>query len=208
MNGFFQLSPLTVDERAMLRRNWGWFVALGLALVVMGLLGLVFVGALTLVAILFIGWIFLIGGLLEVVHAIARKGWQGFWLDLFSGLLTGIVGLLILFRPGAGASVITILLGVVFLISGVFRLGTGIAFRNPYRGWFIVQGVVAIVLGLMILADWPVSTIWLIGTLVAIDLLINGLRLASFGMAVKRLLPAGTEERLPGAGVASAPPAS
>ena len=194
MNGMLNLAQLVAHERAMLRSNWGWFVGLGVVLTVMGIAGLVFVGAMTLVAIVLIGWLFLVGGVLEVGHAIMRKGWQGFWLDLLSGILTGLVGLFILLRPAASATLITMLLGILFLVSGFFRIGTGIAIRNPYRGWFIVQGIVSLVLALMILAEWPYSAIWVIGTFVSIDLIFEGLRLVSFGMAVKNLAPIGSDE--------------
>ena len=101
MNAMLNLAELVANERAMLRQNWGWFVTLGVILAVMGFAGLVFVGLMTLVAVVFIGWMFLIGGILEVGHATMRKGWQGFWLDLLSGLLTGLAGLFILLRPAA-----------------------------------------------------------------------------------------------------------
>jgi uncharacterized membrane protein HdeD (DUF308 family) len=198
MNAMLNLAHLVAEERAMLRKNWGWFVALGVILAVMGIAGLIFVGALTLLAVVFVGWMFLIGGILEVAHAILRKGWQGFWLDLISGVLTALAGLFIVVHPLQGASVLTIVLGVVFLIGGIFRVGVGIAMRNPYAGWFVLGGIVSAILGIMILAQWPESLVWVIGTLVGIDLLINGLRLISFGLAAKNLAPIGDDaERSP-----------
>jgi uncharacterized membrane protein HdeD (DUF308 family) len=194
MNSLFNLAQLVAEERAMLRRNWGWFVALGVVLTVMGIAGLVFVGALTLVAVIFVGWMFLVGGVLEIAHAIIRKGWQGFWLDLISGVLTTLAGLFILLRPVEGATILTMLLGILFLVGGIFRIGVGVATRNPYSGWFVLQGVVSLILGLMIVAQWPFSALWVIGTLVAIDLLLSGLRLVSFGLEVKKFAPIGSEE--------------
>lgn len=197
MNALLHLAELVAEERAMLRRNWGWFVALGVALTALGIAALIYVGFTTLAAVLVVGWLFLIGGILEIAHAIARQGWQGFWLDLISGILTGVAGLFILLRPVEGATILTMLLGILFLIGGIFRLGVGIAAKNPYRGWFILQGVVSLALALMILTEWPVSAAWVIGTFVAIDLLITGLRMISFGLAVKNLAPIGGDERAP-----------
>lgn len=194
MNALFNLAQLVAEERAMLRRNWGWFVGLGVVLTIMGLAGLVFVGALSVVTVIFVGWMFLIGGALEVGHAILRKGWQGFWLDLLSGALTLVAGLFILLRPIEGLGVLTMLLGILFLIGGIFRIGAGVAMNNPYRGWFILHGVISLVLGGLILADWPRSALWVIGTFVAIDLLVSGLRLVSFGLEVRKFAPLGGEE--------------
>jgi uncharacterized membrane protein HdeD (DUF308 family) len=197
MNALFNLAQLVAEERAMLRRNWGWFVGLGVVLTVMGLVGLVFAGALSVVTVIFVGWLFLIGGALEVGHAVFRKGWRGFWLDLLSGALTLVAGLFILLRPIEGLGILTMLLGMLFLVGGIFRLGAGVAMNNPYRGWFILHGVISLVLGGLILADWPRSALWVIGTFVAIDLLISGLRLVSFGLEVKKFALIGTEERQP-----------
>jgi uncharacterized membrane protein HdeD (DUF308 family) len=197
MNGLFKLTVLADDERAMVRRNWGWFVALGVLFVLMGLAGLVFVGIATLVTIVLVGWCFLIAGVAEVLHAIIRKGWSGFWLDLISGVVTALVGLFLLLRPAEGASVLTVVVGVLFLIGGVFRLAAGLAPRNPYAGWFLFHGALSLLLGVLVLSDWPVSSAWVIGTLVSIDLLFNGIRLISFGTAVKNLPEIGGDaERL------------
>jgi uncharacterized membrane protein HdeD (DUF308 family) len=206
MNALLNLAALVTEEREMLRRNWGWFVTLGVVLTVLGIAGLVFVGAATLFTVVLVGWFLLIGGILEIAFAIARKGWQGFLLDLLSGVLIAVAGLFILLRPVEGASVITMLLGILFLIGGIFRVAAGIAMKNPYRGWFILHGAVSLVLGLIILANWPVSAAWAIGTLVSIELLVDGLRLISFGLAVKKLPPiGGDEERTPKPATAAPP---
>jgi uncharacterized membrane protein HdeD (DUF308 family) len=208
MNALFNLAQLAAEERAMLRRNWGWFVALGVVLTIMGIVGLLFAGALSVVTVIFVGWMFLIGGTLEVGHAIFRKGWQGFWLDLLSGALTLVAGLFILLRPIEGLGVLTMLLGILFLIGGIFRLAAGVAMNNPYRGWFVLHGVISLVLGGLILADWPTSALWVIGTFVAIDLLVSGLRMVSFGLEVKKFAPIGDlDERRTGPSAAATPTA-
>ena len=196
------LAPIESSELEKIRRSGGWFVALGVLSAVLGFAGLVFVGMATLVSVLFVGWGFLITGVAEVVHAVVRRGWSGFWFDLISGVVTALAGLFVVMHPLEGASVLTVLIGVMFLVGGIFRVWAGLVERNPYAGWFVVHGVVSALLGLMILARWPVSSLWVIGTLVSIDLLFNGIRLVSFGLAVKKLPPATA-----GADSATAPPA-
>ena len=157
-----------------------------------------FVGLATMLSVLFVGWAFLISGTVEAIHAIVRRGWSGFWLDLISGLITGMAGLFIVMHPLTGASILTVVIGAMFLIGGIFRIGAGIGTRNPYAGWFVLHGVVSALLGGMILAEWPDSLLWVIGTLVSIDLLLNGFRLISFGVAAKNLPEiGGDEERTP-----------
>jgi uncharacterized membrane protein HdeD (DUF308 family) len=205
MNAMLNLATIMSDEREKLRKSWGWFVGLGCLFVAFGVVGLVFVGMLTMVAVVVVGWLFLISGVFEVIHAILRKGWSGFWLDLLSGVITAMAGLFIVMHPFGGASILTIFIGAMFLVGGIFRLATGIAMRNPYRGWFIAHGIISSILGLLILAEWPNSLLWVIGTLVAIDLLVNGLRLISFGLAVKHLPAPESDE--PPRTTAAAPPA-
>ncbi len=197
MNALLNLSALVAGERDMLRRNWGWFVALGVLFVLAGVAGLAYAGLTTLVTVVFVGWCFLISGAVEVVHAVVRKGWSGFLFDLLSGLVTAVAGLFILLHPAQGASVLTVVVGAVFLAGGVLRLVAGLGMRNPYAGWFVLHGVVSALLGVMVLAEWPYSSLWVIGTLVAIDLLFEGFRLVSLGLAARNLPPAGYGEYTP-----------
>lgn len=198
MNTLLNLASLEVGERQMLRQSWGTFVALGALFTVLGVVGLVFVGLATLVTVLFVGWAFAIAGFASVIHAIIRKGWSGFWLDLLSGLVTGLAGVFIIMHPLEGATFLTGVIGVMFLVGGIFRLGAGVAMKNPYAGWFVMHGVVSILLGLMILSEWPSTAVWVIGTLVSIDLLMDGLRLISFGFAVKNhAVPGEVEQPTP-----------
>ncbi|MBA4064180.1 MAG: HDED protein [Isosphaera sp.] len=206
MNALLNLSALFAEEREMLRRNWGWFVALGVLFVAAGVAGLAFVGLTTLFTVVFVGWCFLVSGVVGVVHAVVRKGWSGFLLDLLSGLLTAVAGLFILLHPAQGASVLTVVVGAVFLAGGLLRLVAGVGMRNPYAGWFVLHGVVSALLGVMVLVGWPESSVWVIGTLVAIDLLFEGFRLVSFGLAVKNLPEAEPGEYRPGQAAAPTPP--
>jgi uncharacterized membrane protein HdeD (DUF308 family) len=187
MASLLNLAALVTEERAMLRKNWGWFVGLGVLFVLLGMAGLVFVGVATLVSVLFVGWAFVIAGIAEIANAIFRKGWSGFWLDLIVGIVTVMAGLFIVVQPLVGAKVLTMFIGVMFLIGGIFRLAAGIAMKNPYAGWFLVHGFVSVILAILIIAEWPYSSLWVIGTLVSIELLFDGFRLLSFGSAVKNL---------------------
>jgi uncharacterized membrane protein HdeD (DUF308 family) len=187
MTGMLNLASIIAEEREKLRRAWGGFVALGVLLAVLGVLGIAFAFVFTMLMVLLIGWFFLIGGVAEAVHAIMRKGWSSFWLDLISGLITAVAGMLIVLHPFAGATLLTIFLGAMFLVGGIFRIGVGIAIRNPYAGWFVLHGCISLLLGVLIIGRTEESAKWVIGTLVAIDLLINGVRLIMFGLALRRL---------------------
>jgi uncharacterized membrane protein HdeD (DUF308 family) len=184
------LATLAREDLDMTRRNWGWFVALGLLLAAFGVVGLFLSGVFTAASVLLIGWLFVVGGAFEIGHAVVRRGWSGFWLDLLSGVLSVVVGVMIVNHPAAAAGFLTILIAVTFLVGGIFRLGLGVSTRNPYGGMLVLHGLIGILLGIMILAEWPFTALWVIGTLVAIDMLVNGIRLMALGLAARNLTPA------------------
>jgi uncharacterized membrane protein HdeD (DUF308 family) len=183
----YQLGTLTDADRQMIRRSWVWFVALGAALTAVGVAGFVATGVLSLATAVLIGWLVLVGGLLTVAHAVLRRGWSGFVYDLLSGAVTALVGGLIVARPVAGLAVMTAVIGVLLLLGGVLWLVLALTRHNPYGVWTIGHGVIDVLLGVLILADWPVSSEWVLGTLVAIELIVTGSRLIALGLAVRRL---------------------
>jgi uncharacterized membrane protein HdeD (DUF308 family) len=181
------LDSLVREDLAMVQRNWGWFVVVGVFLAVLGIVGVFLAVVLTFVSLILIGWLMLIGGVMEIGHAIWRAGWKGFWLDFLSGVVTAAVGVLILLLPEPAAGALTLVIAMVFLFAGGMRVGLALANRNPYGMWTLIHGLVAVLLGMMILADWPNSANWVIGTLVAVDLLVNGVRLIALGLAARQM---------------------
>src|SRR5262249_36404542 len=154
----------------MVHRNWWVFILIGAVILALGIAGLFLPVVFTLVAVVLVGWLFAFAGLFEIVNAIIRRGWARVWVGLLSGLLSLAVGVMILMRPVAGAEVLTVLVGFMFLIGGIFRVWAGVALRRSYGVWIILHGVISTLLGILVLAGWPESSEWVLGTLVAIDL--------------------------------------
>lgn len=196
------IHPRLARDWEMLRNNWVWFIVLGAVILLAGIAGLILTELFTVAVVALVGWLFAFTGVFEVIHAFARRGWSGFWLDLLSGVLSIVVGAMILFRPVAAAAVLTMLLGVMFLVGGIFRIAVGVSAYNPYGPWVFIHGAVSILLGLLILLQWPFSTEWVIGTLVSIDMIFNGSRLISLGAVARNLTrpePPATGSATPGA---------
>jgi uncharacterized membrane protein HdeD (DUF308 family) len=169
------------------RRNWGWFLVLGIALIVLGTVALGLAGLATLVSVLAFGWFLLIGGVFEAVAAFWARRWSGFFLHLLGGILYAVVGIMLLANPGAGALTLTLLLAAFFLVSGAFQAGAAVALRFPNWGWAALGGVVTAVLGTLIWARWPSDAVWVIGLFVGIDLLFRGWAWVMFALAARRL---------------------
>lgn len=183
----FQLGTLTAPDRQMVRRSWVWFLSLGVVLTVVGLIGFVASGVLSLATALLIGWLFLVGGVLTAAHAVLRRGWKGFLYDLASGCVTALIGGLIVARPVAGLAALTAVVGITFLLGGVLWVVLALTRRTPYGLWPVAHGLIDLLLGVMILAGWPVSSEWVLGTLVAVELVVTGARMIALGLAVRRL---------------------
>lgn len=161
--------------KAEIAEHRGWFIALGVFLIVVGFLAIIFPLASTIAAKVFLGWLFLIGGVAQIVHAFSTKRWSQFFLNILIGLLYVVAGGWLAFLPLSGIITLTILLSAMFIIEGVFE--AMMAFRmRPEQGWgwMMTAGVIAILAGVMIFAQLPSSAIWAIGLLAGINIMSTG----------------------------------
>jgi uncharacterized membrane protein HdeD (DUF308 family) len=171
-----------------LRRNWGWFLILGIILIVLGTIALGSSLVMTIASVFFFGWILIIGGVLEVVHAFWReKRWGGFFLDLLTGILYVVAGWMMVTNPGESALLLTLLIAMFLVFEGVFRIVAAIAVRYPHWGWVLFNGVISLLLGIMIWRQWPYSGLWVIGLFVGIEMLLNGWSLVMLSFTARNL---------------------
>jgi uncharacterized membrane protein HdeD (DUF308 family) len=171
-----------------LRGNWGWFLILGIVLIVLGTIALGSALYMTLASVFFFGWILIIGGALEAVHAFWReKRWGGFFLDLLTGLLYVVVGWMMVSNPGESAVLLTLIIAMFLVFEGLFRIVVAITVRYPHWGWVLFNGVISLVLGISIWQRWPYSGLWVIGLFVGIEMLLNGWSLVMLSLTARNL---------------------
>jgi uncharacterized membrane protein HdeD (DUF308 family) len=148
------------------------------------LLGLVFVAAgifvlgdvvlATIVSAWLIGIAAIVGGVFELIHAFWTKGWGGFVWQIALGLLYIVGGLTLVTAPVSGSMILTWVLGIILVASGIVRLVVGFQ-RWADAGWLLaISGVFAIAAGLVILVGWPATGLWVLGFLLGVDLLVHG----------------------------------
>lgn len=167
--------------------KWGWFVALGVGLILAGLFAFVDTLVFTLIGTLFIGASLLVGGVFQVVHVFATKGWSAFMLNLLCGLLTIAAGLLIMAEPLEGALVITLFLLAALVVGGVVRIAIAFSHREVEQWWMMaIGGLISIALGVMLYVTLPWSSLILLGLIVGIELLVQGVSWLQFGLALRR----------------------
>lgn len=172
------------------REHRAWFSIWGLVLIVLGWIALGSSLVATLVSVIFLGWILIIGGLAAIIHGLMRRQWQGFFLNLLAGLLYAVAGLLMVTHPAMAAVTLTLLIAMLLIVAGTFRLFVAFSLPLHHRAWLVVNGIVAIVLGALIWSSWPVSGLWVIGLFIGIDLIFDGWIEVMLAMVAGRVAPA------------------
>jgi uncharacterized membrane protein HdeD (DUF308 family) len=169
-----EIQALDIRIPAEIIHNWGWFLAFGLGLVLLGILAIVRSVAATVVSMLFFGWLLLIAAGIEIAQAVMVGKWAGLFQHWLSAALFGVLGALIIWRPIVTAEILTLLMGAFFLVAGLFQLVTPFVVSLPEWGWHALNGLITLVLGILILAQWPISGLWVIGLFLGIELIFYG----------------------------------
>ncbi|ATY99249.1 HDED protein [Streptomyces cavourensis] len=175
-------------EGRKLSRSFGWLAFLGTLLVIAGVVGLIYTGVATLTSMLLFGWLLLIGGLVALAHAIESRGTNYFWLGVVVAALNLAAGVVVIRHPEGTAEALTMFAALLFLTGGVFRLVGSVVVRGPQMGWTLLQGAFGLLLGLLVLFDWPHSSLYVLGVFFSLALLFDGLGLIAIGIGGRRIV--------------------
>jgi uncharacterized membrane protein HdeD (DUF308 family) len=183
----------TPEELDNLRSKWGWLLALGVAMVVMGTIAIGYscTVSITLAATWLFGVLTMAAGIAQIVGAFSIGRWSGMLLHLMLGVLYAVVGFMIFDQPLESALQLTLIIALFLMIGGIFRALTALSHRFPGWGWVLLNGVVTAMLGLLIYKQWPGSGLWFIGLYIGIDLLLNGWMWVMLALSL-RTMPART----------------
>jgi uncharacterized membrane protein HdeD (DUF308 family) len=186
------LIPELGRQLTTLRDNWLWFVLVGVALLVLGSIGLGAVHIASLATAVVIGALLLVSGVAEILGAFWCRGWNGVLLHLLSGVLSAVVGGLFLRAPVDALLALTLLVACMLMVGGIFKIVAALGYRFGSWGWVLVGGVIDVVLGIMIWQEWPASALWVIGLFVGISLVFRGLSWIGLGLTLRTLPRTGT----------------
>ena len=157
-------------------KSAGWSIFMGALTAVIGLLMIIYPFATATASTVFLGAALLVIAAAQVIFAFTSESVGNFFLKLLLGVLYFIAGILLVAFPAAGVVSLTGVLGVMLIAEGILEIFLAIdAPALPGRGWFVFSAISSAVLGVMILAQWPNSSAWAIGTLVGAAVLINGI---------------------------------
>ncbi|MGC4909172.1 HdeD family acid-resistance protein [Streptomyces cyaneofuscatus] len=178
----------TTAEGRKLSRSFSWLALLGTLLVMAGIVGLIYTGLATLTSMLLFGWLLLIGGIVGLAHAIESRGTNYFWLGVVVAALNLAAGVVVIRHPEGTAEALTMFAALLFLTGGVFRLVGSVVVRGPQMGWTLLQGAFGLLLGLLVLFDWPHSSLYVLGVFFSLALLFDGLGLIAIGVGGRRIV--------------------
>ena len=167
---------------------WGGAFVLGLLMVAIGVLALAATAWTSLLSIVYLGIMIAASGVAEIAHAVRARRTGGTVQYLLGGILSLVVGVLMAARPGAGLVAATLLLIGYFFVSGLFRVVTSLMDRYAQWGFDFAYGLGAIVLGVVLVATWPLSALWLVGTLVGLEIIFRGAALMAGGLTLRQLV--------------------
>ncbi len=159
-----------------LRASSNKLLWLGLAMVALGIVAIVFPIVSTLVAALFVGWIFLISGGFMLVGSFSIHGTGPFFGSLVLSLLSIAAGVFLIFNPLAGEIALTLVIGVIFIFQGAFEIFFAFETR-PHSGWvgMLISGLASVIMAILIAAGWPAISLVVLGILLGVNLLTTGI---------------------------------
>jgi uncharacterized membrane protein HdeD (DUF308 family) len=190
------------DQRAVARANeygWGLPMVMGILLIVGGMFALSATVLTSVVSVIYLGVLLLIVGVFEIIAAFRRRHSEPFVVYFLAGLLSLVVGGLFLYRPLASLAPLTLLIAGYFFASGLFRGITSIVDRYPRWGWDLAYSIVALALGVYVAASWPISSLWVLGTVMAVEIIARGITLVAASWVLRDI----RQGRIPG-GLAAA----
>ncbi len=171
-----------------LKENWNWYLLLGICSVVFGTFAAIYSVTTTIFSMIYIGIFLIILGIFEIIQSFTLSQWSNFFLHLFLGILYGVGGILIVSHPTINAISLTLLLAVFFIVSGIFKIVVPIFKKIPHKGWVIFNGILTLILGGLILYQWPLSGLWVIGLFVGLEAIFSGWSLIMLSLLAKKNL--------------------
>jgi uncharacterized membrane protein HdeD (DUF308 family) len=171
-----------------IKRASGWSIALGVLMIITGIIAMLAPWEFGIVIALIIGWMAIFNGVAQIIYGIRTQSGGRMVLEVILGLIYIVAGIYLLMHPVGGLLVLTIFLASFLIVYGIFALVLAFQMR-PLQGWgwVLFDAIVTILLGILIWAHWPVNAEWVVGTLFGISILVSGVTRLMVSMAVRRI---------------------
>ena len=159
----------------IMRETKAWFLGAGSILILLGVAAISVPLAASVAIEVLIGWIFLMSGVVTIVHSFRALSPGKCILRLLNGIFYLAIGIIFLGYPIQGVLTLTLLLAILFLFEGVIKIAVAVQLRpKPNWGWMLASGLAALILAAMIFSGYPGSAAWILGLLVGLNLIFSG----------------------------------
>ena len=166
------------------RKRLMWF---GILSLIFGIVGTFMSVAMTMTSIILLGFLVVFTGFVFIFESFSAPHWKGKLFDIILALIYIGSGMVMIINPAGSAVWFTLFIAVFLIVIGVMRIVTGLKVKDEINewGWLVFGGVLSIILGLLIYAQWPMSGLWVIGLFISIELIIQGFNAIVLSRIVK-----------------------
>jgi len=173
----------------IIKKASGWFIAMAVVFILLGMMAIIEPGIAGLAVTILVGWVLIFGGGAHLVAAFSGGGAGRVIWQILIGIVYIVGGLYFLTHPLLGLGTLTLLLAVIILMEAVFEVIAYFRTRGQEgSGWLLVNALITLLLGGLIWFHWPSSSVWAIGILVGVNLLMTGFSRLMFGLAARKLV--------------------
>jgi uncharacterized membrane protein HdeD (DUF308 family) len=178
------------QEFQHLKSEWLWLLLYGILLIVCGAVAVVYPALTSLTAMMVLGVVLIIAGIATIVAALWAGKWSGLLVQLLTGILYVMAGIIVSDAPLASAVTMALFASAFFIVVGVFRSVAALVVRFPYWGWSLLNGMVTFLLGVIIFRlyhHFPQSVVWVLGLLIGLEMLFHGWTWIMLSLAIKQI---------------------
>ena len=173
----------------VVKKITGWYVVAAVLFIVLGLFAIIEPAVAGLAVALLVGWLLIFGGASHLIGAFKGGGAKQVIFQLLIGIIYLISGFYCLTHPLLAVGTLTLLLASVILVEGVLEIISYFRLKGEdASGWMLLNGIITLLLGGLIWFHWPSSSIWAIGILLGVNLLMTGMARLTFGLAARKLI--------------------
>lgn len=170
---YTDLEPITRQE---IRQGAGWGIAVGVLLIILGIIAIALPLATAIALSLLFGWLFILGGIAQIVYAFVSRRAGSFIWKLLLGVFYLIGGIFVLISPDITALTLSLILGISILVQSVTQVINAFQMRPEQGwGWVLLSGITGIILGIIIWFQGPASAVSLLGVWFGLNLLFDGI---------------------------------
>ena len=187
---------LTVSDmkravRDTVRLHWQLFLAQGVIMLILGIVAIVWPQISTIAVDVFVGWLFLLSGIVGIFTMFLARDVQAFLWMLLTAALALFVGVMLVWHPAEGAASLTVVLTAFFIVEGVVQIVASLSYRDIFPkqwGWMLASGIADLILAGIIIAGWPSTATWVLGLLVGVNLITSGAAITSVALAAREVV--------------------